>query len=650
MRCLALACILLALGPLPLRAQDFFVEQLVNGLSQPVYAAAPPEDPSRLFIVERLGAIRIFDLDEGLLLPEPFIEVALDATGGEQGLLGLAFHPNYAKNGFFYISLTDASFGTEVRRYRVSPGDPDRADPASQRLVIAYSQPFANHNAGWLGFGPDGLLYIPTGDGGGAGDPLNNAQDITDQPLGKVLRLDVNGDDFPADATRNYAIPPDNPFVGRLGDDEIWAFGLRNPFRASFDRMTGDFYIGDVGQSSREEVDFQPADSKGGENYGWKVLEGTLCFDDTILENPSCDDPALVPPIHEYSQGPAPDGGRSVIGGIVYRGPVPSLYGQYIFGDFVSNQIWSFEVVNGAKTAFANRTADFAPISGEIDGVTAFAEDALGNLYFVDFDGEVYRVSATQAGALLNEAVLPSSRTAELGETVTAFASLINSGPATATVCRLSVPDDFSGLFSFQTTDAATNLPSDFANHPVSIPPGAVQSFVFAIKPDQIQPPTELGIRASCLDGSSAPLFSGVNTLLFSATDQPTADVIALALTLEGNGIVSLPDPDGISAFAVAGFNLGLGDTIEVRPLVRPGTPPVTLSICETDAAGTCLGAPAPSVTLAIPNSGSPTFAVVVTGTGVVVPFDPAKHRIEVEFRASDNAIRGRTSVALRTL
>jgi glucose/arabinose dehydrogenase len=249
--------------------------RVATGLSRPAFVTSPPGDYERAFIVEQhTGRIKILNLDDNSLNGTPFLDIDGLATGNEQGLLGLAFHPNYAANGYFYVNLTVTGGTTEIRRYQVS-ADPDIADASSQTLVMTYGQPFSNHNGGWMGFGPDGYLYISAGDGGSGNDPGNRAQDITDQLLGKLLRIDVDGDEFPGDPNANYAVPPTNPFVGATGDDEIWAFGLRNPWRCSFDGLTGDLYIADVGQGAWEEIDFQSAASAGGENYGWRCMEGS---------------------------------------------------------------------------------------------------------------------------------------------------------------------------------------------------------------------------------------------------------------------------------------------------------------------------------------------------------------------------------------
>jgi glucose/arabinose dehydrogenase len=380
-------------------AAGIVAERVASGLSRPVYVTSPPGDVDRLFIVEQhTGRIKILNLGSGLINPTPFLQIGGLSTGNEQGLLGLAFDPNYAGKGFFYVNFTDTSGSTNIRRYQVSADDPNVADAATAMTVMTYAQPFSNHNAGWLGFGPDGFLYICAGDGGSGNDPGNRAQDVTNQRLGKIMRIDVHGDDFPADPTRNYAIPPDNPFVGRTGDDEIWAYGLRNPWRVSFDRLTGDLYIADVGQSQREEIDFQPASSKGGENYGWRVMEGTRCNIPT--DALPCNDPSFTPPIHEYSHTGAPNGGDSITGGYVYRGPVAQLWGIYFFADYVSNQIWSFRFDGVNKTDFMNRTAELSADVGSIQSISSFGEDASGNLYIVSLDGEVFEIvcKSTQSG------------------------------------------------------------------------------------------------------------------------------------------------------------------------------------------------------------------------------------------------------------
>ena len=362
--------------------------QLVaDGFNGPLLVTSPKNDP-RLFVVEQGGRIRI--IKDGAVLPKPFLDISTRITSsGERGLLGLAFHPHYADNGFFYVDYTDLLGDTIIARFSVDPGNHDLADPSSDMQILTVDQPFSNHNGGMIAFSPnDGFLYIGMGDGGSGNDPGNRAQTITNQLLGKMLRIDVNSDDFPADPDRNYAIPPDNPFVDIIGDDEIWAYGVRNPWRWSFDRNTGDLWIADVGQNQNEEVDFQPADSIGGENYGWRCMEGFRC---TGLSGCTCNDQSLTLPIHDYAHNPE----CAITGGYVYRGAsIPLLKGTYFFADFCSAKIWSMRYDGNNVSEFQERTAELDPGNGlNIRGINSFGEDADGNLYIVDrTDGEIFRL------------------------------------------------------------------------------------------------------------------------------------------------------------------------------------------------------------------------------------------------------------------
>jgi len=402
-------------------AQSFGTSRIATGLDDPVYLTAPPGDTTRVFVLEQhLGQIRIIHLPDGTLDPTPFLTVSPVSQGFEQGLLGLAFHPDYASNGFFYVNYTNPN--TQIVRYQVS-SDPDVANPQSATPVLTIGQPQANHNGGWLGFGPDDYLYISTGDGGGSNDSgsghtegTGNAQDTTSNLLGKILRIDVDRDEFPADAQRNYGNPPDNPFVGETGDDEIWVYGLRNPWRISFDRETDDLYIGDVGQMACEELDVQPGTSAGGENYGWRLREGVIATPTGGVGGNR--PPGALDPIFDYPHGttfgPCSDPGTgftgiAITGGYVYRGPVAELDGRYFFGDFGAGKLWSLRFDGSAPSDFdgtnytelTDHTGQpaFTPDAGSLGSISSFGEDSVGNLYVLDLsDGEVFVIPEPAAG------------------------------------------------------------------------------------------------------------------------------------------------------------------------------------------------------------------------------------------------------------
>lgn len=369
----------------PARAID--AVQVGSGFSNPIFVTAPAGDASRLFVVQQGGAIRILNLASGTVNATPFLTVTGISTGGERGLLGMAFHPDYATNGKFYVNVTNSSGNTEIREYTVS-ANPNVANSAGN-VILTFTQPFSNHNGGWLGFGPnDGFLYIASGDGGDGNDPFNNAQNLNSL-LGKMLRIDVNSDAFPTNSNKDYAIPPGNPFILGGGAPEVWSYGLRNPYRASFDRLTGDLYIGDVGQSSREEIDFQSAGSDGGENYGWRAREGTI-------DNPGVGDPAppgAIDPIYDYSRGSGIFQGETVIGGYVYRGELmPEFQGTYFFGDYFDGKVWSFNYDGTSRTNLTSWTADLGSPFGSFAAVTSFGEGGTGELYVTGFNGNIYQI------------------------------------------------------------------------------------------------------------------------------------------------------------------------------------------------------------------------------------------------------------------
>ncbi len=360
-------------------------------LSSPVHIANAGDGSGRLFVVEQAGTIRIYK--NGALLATPFLDISgLVTCCGEQGLLSVAFHPKYASNGYFYVYYVNTLVSPgdiTIARYHVS-ANPDVADPASAQIVLVVPHPTnANHNGGQLYFSPtDGYLYVGTGDGGSGGDPPNNAQTLS-VLLGKMLRLDVDGTGaVPCGQTgaKPYAIPASNPFAGSDTDcKEIWAYGLRNPWRFAFDRVTGDLFIGDVGQNLYEEIDFQPVTSTGGENYGWRMMEGLHCY------NPSnnCNDGSLTLPILEHNHNSPNGGWCAIIGGLRYRGSaIPSLYGDYVYSDSCLGDLY-------AATAGAGGSWTTSLLLATSLSVSSFGEDEAGELYVANLGGKIYRLDAT---------------------------------------------------------------------------------------------------------------------------------------------------------------------------------------------------------------------------------------------------------------
>ena len=319
-----------------------------------------PDGSGRLFVLEKVGRIRIIENDQ--LLETPFLDIIdlVGSNGNEQGLLGLAFHPQYQENGRFFINYTDIDGDTVIARFQAS-SDSNTADPDSEVRLLGVDQPFANHNGGVLAFGPDGYLYAGLGDGGSQGDPNENAEN-TNVLLGKILRLDV-------DSAEPYTVPADNPF-----GNEVWAYGLRNPWRFSFDRSTGDLYIGDVGASNWEEIDFLPSGSPGGANFGWDAREGAHDYEGGGPEG-------MIDPVAEYSH---PEGGCSVTGGYVYRGSMQEWNGIYLYGDYCTGFIWG--LIQSDGTWQTQRLYDLDVT------ITSFGQDSAGEIYLVSDSGGIYRL------------------------------------------------------------------------------------------------------------------------------------------------------------------------------------------------------------------------------------------------------------------
>ncbi len=357
--------------------------EFAAGFNQPVDIASAGD--SRLFVVEKRGVIRILNRNGQIVAPS-FLDISsrVRSAESERGLLGLVFHPRYSQNGFFFVNYTDNSGATKISRFRVKPDNPNEADANSEVVLLTISQPFSNHNAGDLAFGPDGYLYIPMGDGGSGGDPQNASQN-RNSLLGKMLRIDVDGGN-------PYRIPPDNPFPNVSGTrPEIWSLGLRNPWRISFDRLTGDLWIADVGQNAWEEISMQPANSRGGENYGWRCYEGNAAF------NPNnCGDPAAYKyPEYVYPNEGRTGAGCSVTGGFVYRGSAyPNLRGHYIYADYCSGRVWSLRP--DGRGGWINTEW----LDGPNNEFSTFGEDERGELYLAALSsGRIFLVTDTNTTA-----------------------------------------------------------------------------------------------------------------------------------------------------------------------------------------------------------------------------------------------------------
>ena len=367
---------------------------IADGFKKPLFITSHPENSKFLYVVEQAGKIII--INNGKKLDKPFLDITDRVVrpgrpGDERGLLGFAFHPDYAKNKKIYVNYINDDGFTIVSEFSAQSNL--KANSLSERTVFNLKQPYGNHNGGHMQFGPDNYLYISIGDGGKRGDPLNAGQDLNTL-FGKIIRIDIN--------KVPYGIPKSNPYYGQKNKrGEIWAWGFRNVWRFSFDRKIGDIYYGDVGQNKWEEINYEPYNSKGGNNYGWRIMEASKCY------NPekNCDEKGLTLPIHEYPNdanymvvlgggSQTNSDGCSVTGGYVYRGSkIKGLNGYYIFGDYCSGNIWTFKVINDKATSLTNRTKEINLGNGEFTTyISSFGEDADGELYIVEYNGGIYKI------------------------------------------------------------------------------------------------------------------------------------------------------------------------------------------------------------------------------------------------------------------
>ena len=385
----------MVLGTL-LSANDIAVIKVADVPAKALYITQPSNETDRLFVLNQKGRIHI--ITNGETLKTPFLDISDRVhgsltPGSEEGLLGLAFHPDYKTNGYFYLNYVNKNDSSIVSRFSVTD-NPNIADEGTEKMILGIPQPFGNHNGGHLAFGPkDGMLYIGFGDGGKWGDPYNNSQDLKTL-LGAILRINVDKGD-------PYTIPPDNPFFNDIGKrSEIFCYGLRNPWRFSFDRETSDLFIGDVGQNLWEEINWLTWDESLGANFGWRTMEGNHCYDPEEF----CDTTGLIMPVFEYPNNASymkiligmderEATGCSVTGGYVYRGNNnPDLWGTYIFGDYCTGRIWSFKLKNGKPTKFKNLRPELKKHSRDVPlFISSFGEDSSGELYVVDYLGAVYK-------------------------------------------------------------------------------------------------------------------------------------------------------------------------------------------------------------------------------------------------------------------
>lgn len=361
------------------------VEKVADQFSKPLWVGQPIGIDDQLWVVEQDGKIWTVDAKTGARGEKPFLDIVADVNrnSNELGLLGLAFAPDFKKSGRFYVNFTDKQLFSRIVRFTANPKDLSQTDPASAEVLFTFKQPHENHNGGWLGFGPDGMLYIGTGDGGSHDDPHENGQSINTF-LAKILRVDVS-------PVKGYTVPKDNPFVGKTDAiPEVWAYGVRNPWRCSFDRKNGDFWIGDVGQNNWEEVDHVTKSQFKGANFGWRLREGVVANPDAKVagDNPQ----GAIDPVHFYKHGAGKGEGFSVTGGYVYHGPIKELDGRYIFGDYQNPRIWSFNLTDNKVTDFKDHTDELQPQAGRINLISSFGEGNDGSIYIVDRTGVIYRI------------------------------------------------------------------------------------------------------------------------------------------------------------------------------------------------------------------------------------------------------------------
>jgi uncharacterized protein (TIGR03437 family) len=586
--------------PLHLFAQEIQTVRVATGVASPTDIQNAADGSQRLFLVQQNGLVRI--LRNGAIVERPFLDIR-DKThlDGERGLLGLAFPPGFASKQWFYVDYTDLLGDTVIARYQVS-ANPDVADPASEIILLHIPQPFANHNGGQVRFGPDGYLYIAMGDGGSGGDPQNNGQN-RGALLGKLLRIDVESD------PGHVRIPPDNPFLNVAGArPEVWAFGLRNPWRFSFDSATRDLWIGDVGQDAYEEVDFQPAASAGGENYGWNLMEGLHCY------QAGCSSQGLVLPVAEYSHAD----GCSVTGGFVYRGRVsPGLRGTFLYGDYCSGRFWGVE---RQGTTWVNR-----PLLASTFNISTFGQDEAGEIYVANAgDSTIHHIVGSQAPRYVSGGVVNAA----------SFAAGMAPG-SLAALFGFGVLDD-SGIVNAERIPVATNL------NGVSIAVNGLPAPILAVANQNGQEQVNFQVPFEIAGQTAASIVVSRGGVSGAAVSVPVADfqpgiytqgTQAIVVHIADNTLATAARPLAPAEFAFL-YAAGLGQVAN-QPKTGDGAPVDALASAMADVRVTLAGIPcevqfaglAPTLVGVYqvnfrvpPNAPSGLQDLVVTASGIASP------------------------------
>ena len=504
-----------------------------TGFAGAVSASSAPGDPDHLYVIKK-DTGEIFRFDPATGAATLFMDIDDFAGGGERGVLGIAFHPQYASNGRFFIFVTAPDGDVEIREYHRVAGDPPTGDVASKNVLLSIEHSSAgNHNGGSIHFAPNGepFLYISVGDGGSSSATAQN----TNVLLGKILRIDVDSDAFPADPARDYAIPAGNPFAGGGGAPEIWDFGLRNPWRVTFDSATGDMYIADVGAGSREEIDFHPASSSGGLNFGWDQAEGTL-------GNPP---PGAIPPIFEYGR----DLGNVVTGGYVYRGPGDQLVGHYFLIDFGSDRLWTLKVVNGQATEVTDRTDHLISTEAAFGSISSFGVDGAGRLYAVSLSGNIFRLdfaaqndaptatNLTQTKAFAEDAASVAlddivASDPDTADTITATLTLANPAAGALTTSGAATYNAASGVWTI--TGAVVGVNAALAA--VAFVPAADNdldtTITTRIRDGANTGPADGTITLDAMPVNDAPVLGGLPTAS-TVAENTTAVAIATAMDID---------------------------------------------------------------------------------------------------------------------